>query len=131
QDNNASLGSTIQAGPTSTNSGNNTNWNFGGTTKYWVANVSSNWNNSANWALTSGGPGGASLPNSLDQAIFDGNGGGTCTVNTAVTIATMTVSTSTTGGYTATIDMSGYSLTVSSVTMRRGSLIISGISTLN
>ena len=42
--------------------------------RYWVASTTSNWNNTSNWSTTSGGSGGASVPGSSDDVIFDSNG---------------------------------------------------------
>jgi hypothetical protein len=43
-------------------------------TRYWVGPTDGNWNNIANWSLSSGGAGGASVPNGLTfNAIFDVN----------------------------------------------------------
>ena len=51
--------------------------------RYWV-NGTGNWNDTTKWALTSGGAGGNSIPNSTRNAIFDANSGtGTVTINVA------------------------------------------------
>jgi len=76
--------------------------------RYWIASSSSNWNNTANWSATSGGTGGASVPGSSDVANFDANGLGTCVLDMAPTINGLTIS-----GYTANIDLSGFTLTIS------------------
>ncbi len=52
-----------------------------GQSRYWVAGTTSDWNNSANWSLSSGGAGGASVPGVGDTVIFDGNGLGRCNIN--------------------------------------------------
>jgi hypothetical protein len=49
--------------------------------RYWIG--TGNWDatNTANWSVSSGGAGGASVPNSADAVFFDaGSAGGTCTV---------------------------------------------------
>ena len=61
--------------------------------RYWVANLSSNWNNTANWSNVSGGAGGFSVPAAGDDVNFDGNGIGSCTVDAAVNIKSITIST--------------------------------------
>ncbi len=79
--------------------------------RYWIATGASNWNNTANWSITSGGAGGASVPGASDFAIYDGVGGsnGTCNLDIVTTIAGITCS-----GYSGTIDLNGNDLTVSS-----------------
>lgn len=42
------------------------------TPHYWVGGTGS-WNNPSNWSLSSGGPGGASIPTASDDVIFDQN----------------------------------------------------------
>ena len=69
--------------------------------RFWVGGTGT-WDGSSttNWAATSGGAGGQSVPGSSDTATFDSNsGGGTVTVNTAVTIQQLNVTT-----YTGTLD---------------------------
>lgn len=44
----------------------------GSSSRYWV-NGSGSWNNSANWSLTSGGQGGASVPTIHENVFFDEN----------------------------------------------------------
>ena len=41
---------------------------------YWVATKAGNWSARAHWAATSGGPGGAGVPGTVDRAFFDGGG---------------------------------------------------------
>ncbi len=45
--------------------------------RYWVG-VDQNWHDLNNWSLTSGGVGGAGIPTSIDDVIFDGNGNSMC-----------------------------------------------------
>ena len=66
-----------------TDSGNNTNWIFQDT-RYWIG-TGGNWNDTSNWATSSGGTGGASVPDSGDLVIFDGNSGA-ATINTSVNV---------------------------------------------
>ena len=60
--------------------------------KYWVGPLNSNWNNPVNWSLTSGGPGGASVPGLADAVIFTG------TAKLKVDISPIIASLSTTTG---------------------------------
>ncbi|MDP4254181.1 MAG: T9SS type A sorting domain-containing protein [Bacteroidota bacterium] len=60
-------------------------------TRFWVANSSTNWNSTSNWATSSGGAGGASVPGLTDNAVFDNGGTGNCNVDIPVTITNLTV----------------------------------------
>ncbi|GIL24574.1 MAG: hypothetical protein BroJett042_30870 [Bacteroidota bacterium] len=74
--------------------------------RFWVAAGASNWNNTANWSTTSGGPGGASVPGPSDAVTFNASGLGDCTLDVAPNVAGITVN-----GYTGTIDINGFNLT--------------------
>lgn len=74
--------------------------------RFWVAAGASNWNNTANWSTTSGGPGGASVPGPSDAVTFNASGPGDCTLDVAPNVAGITVN-----GYTGTIDINGFNLT--------------------
>jgi hypothetical protein len=64
-------------------------------TRYWVGGTG-NWTDTARWSTSSGGSGGASVPGSGDDVVFDANSGaGTTTVNSAITIASLSISGST------------------------------------
>ncbi len=112
KDSNAALGATMVS-PTSLSLGNNTNWTFAPTdvgVRYWIASAASNWNNAANWSISSGGVGGAQVPLSTHTVVFDGAGGknGNCLVNTTVSVATLTIS-----GYTGVFNTQSNNVTVS------------------
>ena len=87
----------------------------GAADRYWIATSAANWNNTANWSLSSGGTGNAGVPGAGDVAIFDGAGGanGDCNIDA-------TVSQTTGGGFNIG---SGYSGTISqgAVTITVGS----------
>lgn len=51
------------------------------TTFFWIKSTAGAWDDSANWSLSSGGAGGAGVPTTGDDAIFDGNGTGNCNVS--------------------------------------------------
>ena len=76
--------------------------------RYWIATNAATWNNTANWSTNTGGSAGASVPGSLDTAIFDSNGLGNCSLDMAPTVAGFTNG----GGYTATFATSNNNLTV-------------------
>jgi len=112
QDSNAS-GDTINAS-NSTDSGNNTNWNFGppaGANRYWVGvDNPDNWNDPNNWSDTSGETGGAGVPGTDDTAIFDGGNTNSCQIDISSTVASVIIYST----YTATISInSGKFLTTS------------------
>jgi len=74
---------TVVAGTDSGN--NNANWVFDGY-RYWVGGAGV-WSDTGHWSASSGGPSGASIPTSTQQAIFDSNSGGdTCTVDQAIDV---------------------------------------------
>ena len=95
-------------------------------TRYWIKGTAGNWNDNSNWSTSSGGAGGASYPQSSDDAIFDSNGTGDCTLNGAVSIASLDVQ----SGYTGTIDTdsgNNYAITVSgNFTISGGNLTANG-----
>jgi len=68
--------------------------------RYWIAVTPSNWNNTANWSLTTEGAGGASVPNSHDIAIFDAGGPGDCNMDINIIVNTIDAQSSYTGTLT-------------------------------
>jgi hypothetical protein len=88
------------------------------------SNTIKSWNNASNWSATSGGPGGASVPGVADHAIFNGASGshGLSFLTSPVTVNDLTLS-----GYTGTIDLRGYSLTVNGVSaFGSGNITVTG-----
>ncbi|MEZ4936371.1 MAG: hypothetical protein R2799_02120 [Crocinitomicaceae bacterium] len=87
--------------------------------RYWIAGGGSNWNNTANWSLTNGGAGGASVPGAADRAIFNNNGLGNCTIDIAVTLGGLLIS-----NYNGSIDLNGniFQITSGDADMRDGSI---------
>lgn len=89
--------------------------------RYWVGG-SGTWDSSSttNWSTTSGGAGGASVPTSADNVIFDSNSGGSSnteivTISGAVTCANLTVTGSFAApwrGTGATLNIHGTNVTV-------------------
>jgi len=66
--------------------------------RFWVGGTG-NWSDTARWSATSGGAGGASVPGTNDAAIFNASSGaGTATVDSNVTVQTLTMT-----GYTGTL----------------------------
>ena len=70
----------------------------GAAARYWVG--SGGWSNTANWAATSGGTGGNSVPGASDDVFFDGGGTGSAVVDTNAngTINSLSIG----SGYTGT-----------------------------
>ena len=71
--------------------------------RFWVGGTGT-WNatNTANWAATTGGAGGQSVPVAADVVTFDASsGGGVVTVNTNFNITSLTI-----GAFTGTLDFS-------------------------
>ncbi|OFY82857.1 MAG: hypothetical protein A3F72_01865 [Bacteroidetes bacterium RIFCSPLOWO2_12_FULL_35_15] len=85
------------------------------TKRYWVGTgTNTNWNTTANWAATSGGTNGSSVPVSTDSVYFDGGndttstGKGQCSINAIVSIKRFEI----TSGYTDTVKQNSNTITV-------------------
>ncbi len=90
--------------------------------RYWANGGASNWNSPANWAYTSGAPGGAPVPGVSDTAIFDGVAGhnGQANVDVAVNVASLTFS-----GYTGALNTQGFAISISSsLTLGSGTITL-------
>lgn len=87
-------------------------------TLYWTGASDSQWSNAANWSASSGGPGGAGVPDGSTVTVFDENGTADCHVGGDGSAGTLDV----TGGYSGTlyIDGAGGVFTVS------GSIVVGG-----
>ena len=96
KDSAATGGASWYAAVGSTNVSGNSGWVFG-VAKYWVGGTG-NWSTAARWALSSGGAGGSGIT-PADSATFDAaSGGGTSTVDSNVSVQTLTMT-----GYTGTL----------------------------
>ena len=68
--------------------------------RFWVNGGSNNnWNDTSNWALTSGGAGGQTVPTSADDVTLDAGGNVPCILNAVAVCLSFTV----TAGYTSTV----------------------------
>jgi hypothetical protein len=76
--------------------------------RYWISNTESNWNNVVNWATTSGGGSGASVPSTNDTVVFDQNGVGSCLLDIHVATSQWVIL----SGYTGEIIQNNSSLTI-------------------
>src|SRR5450432_1326759 len=98
--------------------------------RFWVSVLPGNWNNTINWSASSGGLGGASVPVVADIAVFDGGGLGidigNCTINTAVAVTGMTVS----SGYTGTIIQGANAMAISGPASFGGGIFSGGSSSI-
>lgn len=95
-----------------------------GSTFYWIASGGGNWNNAANWSTSSGGSGGAGIPDNDDIVYFDR--GGSCILTANVTIISLYLQT----GFNATINAGSNTLTITGEgTFNTGT--ISGTGSLN
>jgi hypothetical protein len=83
--------------------------------RYWVGLLAGNWSSTLNWSSSSGGLGGSSVPGAGDNVFFDGGASplfldnGNCTIDIAVSVASITIS----SGYTATISQGANTIAVS------------------
>src|SRR5580692_397771 len=83
--------------------------------RYWVGLLPGNWSSTLNWSSTSGGLGGSSVPAAADNVFFDGGASplyldnGNCTIDVAVSVTSITIS----SGYTGTISQGANTIAVS------------------
>ena len=83
--------------------------------RFWVGVLPGNWSSTLNWSSSSGGLGGSSVPAAGDNVFFDGGASplfldnGNCTIDVAVSVASITIS----SGYTATISQGTNTIAVS------------------
>ena len=56
------------------------------TNRYWIPLTDSTYNDSFNWSVTSGGPGGASIPDTSCNAFFDSSVTGSCHLDSSINI---------------------------------------------
>ena len=78
--------------------------------RFWVAGGTGLWSSTTNWSATSGGASGASVPGSADTVTFNASSGsGTATVDSSVTIQTLTMP-----GFTGTLAYGTNSISVNS-----------------
>ena len=108
-------GSSILAGSTSTNGGNNTAWIFGAATYTWAGTSSINWGTGSNWDL-------GAVPGSTDTAIIaDVVNDPMLGANTAVSILTINSG--------ALLNLNNFTLTVTNALTNNGSITASGAGT--
>jgi Secretion system C-terminal sorting domain len=90
--------------------------------RFWVSSAASNWNNTANWSNTSGGPGGFSVPTAADNVTFNNARVGNCTIDAPVNIQNITV----TGGYTGRIIQGGNTVLITNNASFSGGIFAGG-----
>ncbi len=107
---NSNASNTVTA-TNSADSGNNTNWTFGaGALRYWVASSAGTWNTTDNWAASSGGSSGASVPGSTDNVVFDSAGTQNCTIDATVDVLGIDIQ----SGYSGTISQGANAVAIGS-----------------
>ena len=116
QDSNALSGLTATA-VTSSDLGNNQNWNFGTNSLTWTGATSTNWSVANNWT-----PG--YVPNSSDSVTIPNVGGNSPILTTGVTVNTLNIT-------TGTLDLAGFNLTVSTTLTDSGTLKVQGGETVS
>jgi PKD repeat protein/alpha-tubulin suppressor-like RCC1 family protein len=90
--------------------------------RYWIAAGNSTWNTPTNWAVYTGGPTVSRAPNSLSNVYFDTNGSGNCSIDTTVSINSLSIT-----GYRDTISQNSNHIYVnSSMILRDGTFVGSG-----
>ena len=90
------------------------------TNYYWMPTSGGNWNNGANWSLSSGGGPASAVPGPSDNAIFDAGSASTCTIDMNVVVTSMTIGTSTTMGFNGAVNTSSYTISASSIVFNTG-----------
>jgi hypothetical protein len=97
--------------------------------RYWVCTANNVWTNSSCWSTTSGGAGGASVPDSNDTAIFDGNSGNKlCDLTANTTVGALDMQSAYSGDVSTTI--SDYDFTVTGTFTVNGGEFIGNDSTV-
>ena len=116
QDSNALSGLTASA-VTSSDFGNNQNWNFGANALTWTGATSTNWSVANNWT-----PG--YIPNSTDSITIPNTGGNNPILTSNVAVSTMNIT-------TGILDLAGFNLTVSTTLTDSGTLKLQGGETVS
>ncbi len=117
KDNNASGGVTLVARSSSVDSGNNTNWTFGGATLTWTGTTSTDWDVPTNWDL-------GIVPNSTDAAVVT-NVANLPSLSTNVTLAVLTTNAS------STLTLNGKNMTVTGALTNNGTVSLFGSETIS
>ncbi|KKK67087.1 hypothetical protein LCGC14_2957570, partial [marine sediment metagenome] len=98
--------------------------------RYWLGTTSTDHAVAANWAASSGGAPGASVPGTGDDATLDGNGNNACTLTANLALANLI----TLAGYTAKLDLATFNLTMDdggNITLDQGGEFDCGAGTLS
>ena len=108
----ASGGMQLVAGSTSTDSGNNTNWIFDGTTVTWDGSSSTDWDTGSNWDL-------GLVPRSTDSVVI-ANVANNPILGSATTVSNLTINSG------VVLSVNGQNLTVSGTYSNSGTLQLNG-----
>jgi hypothetical protein len=121
KDSDARQSPTITPAFTSTDSGNNKNWNFGAASlspKRWTGGYSSVWTNGQNWDN--------GVPNSLDTVVINASATIMPALSSNQTLYSLTI-----GTYPAALYLKGYDLTVTNYFQNQGNLTLYGYESLS
>ncbi|MCP4549642.1 MAG: hypothetical protein GY835_24570 [bacterium] len=97
--------------------------------RYWLGTTDTDPSKVANWSTSTGGAGGASVPDSAQDVTFDANGDNACTFVGNMEFASLDVE----AGYTAKLDMATHNLTITDggdVTLAGGGEFDAGTGTI-
>jgi hypothetical protein len=95
--------------------------------RFWISAAPSNWNNTANWSNVSGGAGGFSVPVAGDAVTFNNVRRGSCLIDAAVNILTLTIN----AGYTGTITQGAHTMAVANNATFSAGLFLGGSSDIS
>ncbi|MCK4664225.1 MAG: T9SS type A sorting domain-containing protein [Bacteroidales bacterium] len=97
--------------------------------RYWISDITENWDEPMNWSIESGGTPGASVPGINCIVIYDENGTGDCNIIGNNSIKDLTINT----GYSGIIELNNSELTITnninindSVTFQNGTIVFIG-----
>lgn len=104
---------------------------MGSTSTYWISPTESNWNNTSNWSLSSGGPSACVVPGAESIAVFDSSGLGNCNLDATANIYGFDMSSGYTGkfmqnSYTMDVDSSGMLLSDGTFDSTAGTITVRG-----
>ncbi|MFH1282613.1 MAG: FG-GAP-like repeat-containing protein [bacterium] len=94
--------------------------------RYWVAASAGLWTDTSNWSTTSGGGGGASIPDPTQVAVFDGGSSSNCSIDTEAVVDSIVLCST----YTATVTVSSPTFKAISLTKIEGGTFSTNMSSI-
>ncbi len=94
---------------------------------YWVADTDSAWDNAANWSHYSGGNGGAGVPDTLSQVIFNSGSSMNCVLSDDIKVISVTMDSS----FAAKLKLNGNVLSVDGNFILDGGSLVNGAGSLS